>query len=901
MNTRFKLYLYIVSATCFVVACSTKKDKLINRKFQALNTQYNVLYNGDVSLQEGIAGLKANHVDNFWEILPVERMIKPEEKSESDPKKEVDGVRNAQFDRAEEKAVKGIQKRSMNIGGRERNSQIDEAHLLLGKARYYELRFIPALEAFNYVLYKYPDSDRINEAKIWREKTNIRLNNNELAIQNLQKVLQDIKSKEQTFADAHAALAQAYLNTNDNANALESLKNALNYTDFKEEKARYRFILGQIFEFLNQPDSAFHYYQQVIDMKRNSPRVYTINAYSRQAAQFDYKTGDTIKFLEKFDELIKDRENRTFLDVLYNRLALYYESQEKDSSAIYYYNKSLRSVRQDDYMKITNYRNIAEIHFKNASYKKAGQYYDSTLTVMKPRTREHRLIQKKRNNLEDVIMYESIAHNNDSIMSVLRMSKPMQIIYYQDHIDLLIKQDEITKKRQALSENSIKESNQLNDSENEKNKIATQSSKSLGSKNDNVVFEMDDEMDIPSNPGANTFGQSNFYFYNPTTVASGKLQFEKTWGKVVLKDNWRFSSMPAKVSFGADIIENEEENLTEEVIISEEKSKKGEQKVDIRYTVDFYINQLPKTQKEKDSIAKERNFAYYQLGLIYKEKFKEYQLAISKLENLLDSNPEERLILPSMYNLFQLYQITGNPKSESMKMKILNDFPDSRYANIINNPDLKSYLTENDPVVVYAKLYKEYEKGTDYLLTLDMIEAAIINFTGEDIVPKLEMLKATVNGKINGLESYKNSLNFVSLTYPNSLEGKDAELLLKEQVPKLEALTFGKAEPSSYKIIFEMPSMEDKKTQDLWVKLETFVKSGIGEMLKLTYDVYTKEQSLIVLHGIATETELQNFYTILTEYKDYAIKEPFIIISSEDYKVAQIKKNLNQYSNKVIK
>jgi hypothetical protein len=47
----------------------------------------------------------------------------------------------------------------------ERNFQIDEAYLLLGKARYYDQRFIPAL-AFNYILYKYPNSSNIYKAKI---------------------------------------------------------------------------------------------------------------------------------------------------------------------------------------------------------------------------------------------------------------------------------------------------------------------------------------------------------------------------------------------------------------------------------------------------------------------------------------------------------------------------------------------------------------------------------------------------------------------------------------------------------------------------------------------------------------------------------------------------------------
>ena len=65
----------------------------------------------------------------------------------------------------------------MNIEGKEKNPQIDEAYLLLGKARYFDQRFVPALAAFNNILNKYPTSDKINQVKVWREKTNLRLGN----------------------------------------------------------------------------------------------------------------------------------------------------------------------------------------------------------------------------------------------------------------------------------------------------------------------------------------------------------------------------------------------------------------------------------------------------------------------------------------------------------------------------------------------------------------------------------------------------------------------------------------------------------------------------------------------------------------------------------------------------
>ena len=122
-------------------------------------------------------------VDNYWEVLPVERLqVKDEIRLDSENN-------NPNFIIAEEKATKAIQKHSMDIKDEERNPQTDEAFLLLGKARYFDQRYIPAIEAFNYVLRKYIESDKLNEATIWREKTNIRLNNEELALKNLKRLL----------------------------------------------------------------------------------------------------------------------------------------------------------------------------------------------------------------------------------------------------------------------------------------------------------------------------------------------------------------------------------------------------------------------------------------------------------------------------------------------------------------------------------------------------------------------------------------------------------------------------------------------------------------------------------------------------------------------------------------
>lgn len=855
-----------------------------------------------MALEEGLEEMRAAHQDNYWDILSVERMLVQQN---LDPKKVGEGVRTPKFDRAEDKAIKAIQKRSMYIGGKERNYQVDEAYLLLGKARYYELRYVPAAEAFNFILLRYPDSDRIYEAKIWKEKTNIRLENEELAIQNLNKILGEIKFKDEVYSDAHASIAQAYVNLGRHQEALKSMYEALAFTKRQESKARYKFIIGQLYEKLDKSDSAYTYYQRVIDMKRKSPRAYVMHAHARQLSHFDTKVGDSALVLEKFQKLIEDRENRPFLDVLYHQLGLFYEKYDLDDKAIAMYNQSLRKKSSDQYRVASNYRNIAEIHFYNAQYKKAGIYYDSTLTKLVERTREHRLITKKRKNLEDVIRYEAIAQANDSILTVLRMSPEAQIAYYEKYIAQL-KIDE--ENRAKLLEKQMVSGGGADFGAEVSKEVATAEKARMAERKSSfdggvASFESDDFVDAPPPPGATA--QSNFYFYNQATVQGGKRDFEKKWGRRALKDNWRFSEMPKQIAFGDEddnVVSDLNKNDNDDDTASDgKKSKKGKEE-DPRFSAQFYISQLPVKASEIDSIQKERNFVYYQLGLIYKEKFKEYQLAINKLENLLQSNPEERLVLPSLYNLYQLYHLTNNPKKQEPYQRIVTDFPDSRYAQILTNPDLKSFLTENDPNVVYARLYKAYDKGTDDLLTLlDLVNISILNFTGEEIVPKMELLKASIMGKLYGLQAYVDALNFVALTYPNAPEGKDAEELLKVQVPKLEALSFGSQKVTGWKMVFHVDDMNAKKTQSLIARLQLFVDSGLSNKLRLAIDPYTETEQLLVLHGLTDMNQVDEFTLIMREYKDYLIQEKITVISNEDYKIVQIKKNFHEFAPRTLK
>lgn len=838
----------------------------MNRNSHALSTKYNILYNGGIGLDKGLKSIQANNQDNFWKMLPIEKMQFDENFSEGEKTK------NPDFELAETKATKAIQKHSMNIGGREKNYQIDEAYLMLGKARYYDQRFIPALEAFNYILYKYPNSSNIYTAKIWREKTNMRLGNDAVVVKNINLLLKKTDLDKQTFSDANALLAEAFLNLEQRDSAVARLRVAEKFTKINEDRARYRFILGQMYQEVNKRDSAIYYYDAVIDMNRKADRKYMMQAYAKKAQMFDYENGNHDMFVETYNKLVDDRENRPYYDILFYEMGVFFDKNKEQENALEFYNLSLGRKSKDPYLVASAYRNIGNMYFKNTDYTMAAKYYDSTLVKLNPKTREFAFIEKNRKNLDNVIKYEAIAKRNDSIIKVKGLPDEERKAYFEGYIAELKRKDEAKR----ISEEKEKERLANIDRNTNTDNMPTSLNPQTPGKNDLALGP-------PLNPPSGGDPASTFYFYNPTTVAYGKLQFRKMWGNRALAGNWRLASSKsiANAALKDSLAARQDSiNALRDTIIEP------------KYTTEFYEKQLPTSQLVMDSIGKERNFAYYQLGLIYKEKFKEYNLASDKLEQLLQNKPEEKLILPSMYNLYKIYEITNPARAERIKSDITANYPKSRYALILNNTNTEDLVTADKE---YRKWFKIYEQG-DYNTILDNIDNLINQYAGEDIVSKYELLKANALGKVNGLAAYKKGLEAVADNYPNSEEGKNAREILEKQIPGLEKLDFTAVDTKNWKIIYPVSNSDTKTVKKIEEALKVYMLVENYERLTTSYDKYNKTESFVVIHGLKSEAYARDVSGVLRDDKKYKISNPAIIISSDNYSIVQIKKNIEAYT-----
>jgi len=693
-----------------VINCSTKKDAFLNRSYHAISTKYNVLYNGNEALRAGLAELNENYEDNYWERLPIEplkvdRLALPGMVSDGDSSPKA-------FEKAEEKAVKAVQKHSMVIVREERNKQIDDAYLLLGKARYYSKRFVPALEAFNYVILNYPSADLIPETIIWQAKTQVRLQNEDQAISNLKSLLKKEDLDEITREEAHTALAMAYVATDSLQNVKYHLNKAIE-TDFnKEQTARNHFILGQVYREQGKIDSSTVVFQKLTELKK-IPYKYVIHAQLEKAKNVSDKL-EALNSKEFLLKLIKDRDNRPYLGELYYQVGLI-EKESDTTIAIDYFKKSLKHCDQNRMQRELSYEAVGDLYFDKASFLTAGSYYDSILSMAEDKnTKRIRSLIRRRNNLNEVIFYEGISKINDSILNLVDMNLDERTSFFESYIEELKQEEE---KAQLMTTGLALAGNSKNNSK-----------------------------------------AGKWYFYNAQTVGFGTQEFRKVWGNRPLENNWRLSDK-TQVNIGENEITG-----TNELGIGSGVSEKG---------VDYYINLIPTDKAYIDSITVERNMAYFKLGVIYKEQFNELELSKNKLEKLISFKPEETLLIPSKYHLYDCFKKMNDDRMNQLKNEIIALYPNSKYAQIILNPNQVLEEEVNAPEREYVDVFYEYKDGV-YESVIKKATDAISKFEGLQIVPKFELLKAYAIGKKEGLEAFRKALEYVAMNYPNTEEGKKA-------------------------------------------------------------------------------------------------------------------------------
>ena len=421
---RYYKILLILSLT-LIISCDSMKS---------ISSKYNILYNGNLFLNEGLDQLRNSYKDNFWDIIPV---IVDNNITNSLPE-----YPTKNFLKSEEKAIKVIQK--MGDSRNSASNYINDAYLLLGKSRFYDKRYISSLQAFNYILKQDVKSNIWLEAFYWRTLIYINLEQYELAKSSLEKELEDNKISNRNLSLLYDSMSELYYKKRDYTALIKSLKKAVKYSSDQEQIRRSFFIIGQSFINLNKNDSALVYFQKSIHTKANNfTDIYLdaklkLSLLKKQEIDEDY-----------FNKMLNQPRNLTALSKINYYYALHSFDNGNYNDSEIQLKKSLKQIDDDKKLKVKVYGKLFEINLDRKDYLNASTYLDSVLNIIDNNTKDFFTLNKKREKLNSITDLEKQNKLIDSLiyLSTLDLNQLKEVLSpSQDNFEIT-KDERISNKK----------------------------------------------------------------------------------------------------------------------------------------------------------------------------------------------------------------------------------------------------------------------------------------------------------------------------------------------------------------------------------------------------------------------------------------------------------------------
>ncbi len=714
----------------------------MTRTYHNVTAYYNVYFNGQESIKEAQEKMEESYDYNYSQLLPV-FLYEDEAVLQSV---------SSYMDRAIEKGAKLINTHSITVKPEKGKGKmtpkekafydkneycnwVDDAYLMIGKGQFYHQDFGTAVYTFNYILREYKDAEMRYWASVWLARAYIQNEEYKEAVKRLAIIEEEKDFK--TFIDAmyYTTCADLYIKQEQYHKAITNLEKAIGEEGEKRKRIRYMYLLAQLYHKTGQNNKAVEAYESVIKM--NPPYEMTFNAKISLASAFEFGSGRSTMIEEQLLDMLKDDKNNDFQDQIYYALAeLEYKKGNIDKALEYYQVSAAKSVDNDN-QKALSYLSMADIYYNRRDYRKAQMYYDSTSAFLTMDYPGYKTINKKTSNLNKLIQSLNVVETQDSLQMMANMDEKERLNF----IDRAI-----ARYNQKEAELKAQENERRQDQMYYRSRLSGGGSQMSGSEG------------------------GKWYFYNPSSVGFGKSEFRAKWGTRKLEDNWRRSN---KKVMDQDLFAENGEQLE-----GEQEEKKKQLSPASR---DYYLQDIPTNDSLMELSHQKIQQALFSAGSVYKNQFKDYPQAINTFEEIVERYPQSQYTAMACYQLYETGEITGdNILKNKYKNIILNRFPESIYAKVINDPNYLDKLEEvkNEALVFYENVYQKY-KNKQYAEVLAESDYGRKEYTeDEEIINKLGYLKVLSIGSTQDVRIFRDSLNAYIDQYPGTETAEDAKIIL---------------------------------------------------------------------------------------------------------------------------
>lgn len=759
----FKRHITTLTGCFFLVifaGCSTEKDAALNVGYHNMTARYNGYFNARVLMAEALQEYRDAATEDYTKILPLDLY----------PSKEEVPVIQETYETAFEKCEHVIYRHSMPNAENSKNKNIencrwiDDNWFVIGQIHYTRHEYVKAEEIFKFLHESplYRDQERVHEARIWLAKTYIALEDfpeakrylamSEVAMEAAEDAKKEKKQKlskrqkkrakdqakkdkkngvkkpvpfpKKLKDDYEIAMAEFHIAKEEYKKAIEHLEKGIELTKKRKRKARYQFVLAQLYQKLGDGSNAASNFDDVV----HSPAPYEMR-FQAQINKALSATSGGEELRKELAKMLRDPKNLEYKDQIYYALGeIEFKDGNVDLAKQNYGYSAFHSIKNNR-QKGQSYLRLGDITFEEKDYLSAQKYYDSCVQVLPEEYEGYEKIKAKAEGLSDLVLHYETYVYEDSVQIKAQMPPDELEKYLEKTVKQMIEDE---KKRKA---------------EEQKRLLASQ----------NRI----------KNSGATSGSGSKWYFYNQKVSSSGFNDFRALWGQRISEDNWRREN---KTSYNTDDGSEDGTDSTDFVEEAEDT-----------LTVELLMAGLPLTPEAMDSSNNRLMNSLYMLGIIYKEQLKEEPEAIRYFNKVVDKNIEHPKVLPALYQLYLIFNKKGSSKANVYKEQILRDHPDSEIAKILNDP---GYLAakrerEKEELNVYSKTLDHY-RYRRYPNVLAKCNEIIAYDSTNQYINKYYLLKAFAIGKTdpgNG-PAIKSPLEKLYNLDPTSEEGKQAKIYL---------------------------------------------------------------------------------------------------------------------------
>jgi tetratricopeptide (TPR) repeat protein len=470
----------------------------------------------------------------------------------------------------------------------------------------------------------------------------------------------------------HESLAYWFYKQTIYDSAAFHLSKALSESDDKQEKARWQYLIGQMYQLAGKYDLAVDYYEKAIKLTTNP----VMDVYARLNAIRINKSSKKDYLQENINDLVKMAKKdkyENYRDIIYYAAAKIETERNNFKGASEFLAKSIKYSATNPPQKSQSFLLLADLNYDKKQYIHSYNYYDSTdVNVLTVQAEKNRVTERKPG-------LKIIAENTIKIQT-------------QDSLQALAalpadKRDEIIRKE-------VKRLRKL------------QGLKDEGSgPSSNPAVQQTTAPDLFGNAA-----KGDFYFYNAGLKGKGFSEFKAKWGDRPNVDGWRRMSAINKRSSknpgDPDAIEADSE--TKDAAAQDSSS---EDAGDISYA--SLLAKLPLSSELTDKSNRTIMEALFKNAKTFQDKLEDIPSAIAAYEELLRRFPNSVYKEEVLFNLVYCYKKDNQPdKSTQLKRQMQTEFPKGKFAFQINNPKAFKKDNSNDPATKkYEEVYNLFIEG----------------------------------------------------------------------------------------------------------------------------------------------------------------------------------------------